>query len=102
MGGAVKLSGQDEGGEYRPVIVGKDGYFGSSTGTYESGTSTITSTKGFAFIFAHSAASVDITSQDITGDALSAVPIPAGSTYRCGRATSITVNSGVITAYESV
>jgi hypothetical protein len=83
------------------VVVGKDGYFGSSDADYQSGAGTITraiANGGYAYIVAHTDSVCNITSTDITGS-MTAVNIPAGMHYRCGRATSITVASGEITAY---
>lgn len=94
------MNGKDENDQTWPAMVGLDGYFGSSSGDYQSGAGTLTrsSGQGYAYIYAHEASSVDITSQDITGS-LSGVVIPAGSYYRCGRATQVDVNSGTVTCY---
>lgn len=100
--GASLMKGKDVDNVKRDVTVGKDGYLGSSQGEYQSGAGTITRTAangGFAYIVAHADAVCNITSQDISGSAMTAVNIPAGMHYRCGRATSIAVTSGEITAY---
>ena len=54
----------------------------------------------FDVIFAHAAADIDATAQNITGT-LTGVAIPAGACWY-GRFSSITVNSGAITAYNKL
>lgn len=99
MAGSSLILGQDSTGKNTVARVGADGHLGSSVGTYQSGSGTITGST-YAFLFAHTAANIDITSTDISGT-LSGVVVPAGAWYRLGRATSIIVNSGAVTAYDA-
>lgn len=82
----------------RSVVVGQDGQLGSDEGAYKKGAGAMTLTDAVAWVFAHSASELNIDSVGIAGT-MTAVALPAGATYRCGRATAITVNSGEVTAY---
>lgn len=75
---------------------------GEGGGKYAT-TGTITPATGYTYfdaIYAHTAASVNATSANITGT-LTSVAIPAGSVWY-GWFSSITVNSGSITAYHKL
>lgn len=83
----------------RPVTVGQDGQLGSDEGVYAKGAAgALTLTDSVAWIYAHAASVVNVTSAGISGT-LSSVAIPAGGVWRCGRCSAVSLTSGEITAY---
>jgi hypothetical protein len=90
------ITGVDTTDKYRTVRVGQDGSLGSDTGQYQSGGGTITG--NFSWVFAHAGTILNVTSSGL--GSLTGVNLQAGSYWRCCRATSITVVSGEITAYD--
>ena len=80
----------------RVKVTNLQGELGGQYATTGTITPTVTE-RPFSAIFAHAAASVTCTSNNITGT-LTTVAIPAGATWY-GQFSSITVNSGSVTAY---
>lgn len=63
-------------------------------------TDTATYTGSFQAIYANAACVIDtLVSPTITGT-LTTIAIPAGSTYYCGKATSVKLTSGAATLYN--
>ena len=94
------MTGIDVNGEYRPVFVGADGHFGSSTAKHQDGAGTITG--NFSYIYPHTSTVLSsVTTANIEGDPLTGLQLQAGSPFRCCYATSITVSTGRITAYNA-
>ena len=93
------MTGVDANGEYRTVFVGDDGHFGSSTAQHQNGAGTITG--NFTYIYPHTSTVLSsLVTDNITGDALTNLQLQAGSPFRCCSATSITVSTGRITAFN--
>jgi len=97
MSRASLITGVDQNDQYRTVRVGEDGDFGSDSGTYQSGAGTITG--NFSWIYAHAATVLGSVTSGGLGT-ITNVNMQAGSYWRCCRATSITVTTGEITAYD--
>jgi hypothetical protein len=97
MSRASLITGVDQNDKYRTVRVGEDGTLGSDSGTYQNGGGTITG--NFSWIFAHSATVLGSVASGGLGT-ITNVNLQAGAYWRCCRATSITVTSGEITAYD--
>ena len=71
---------------------------GQNGGKYVTDTSA--NTGSFQAVFAHTTTVISaMTSPNITGT-LTSITVPAGSTYYCGKATSITLASGTATLYN--
>ena len=71
---------------------------GQNGGRYITDTAAYTGT--FQAIYANSAVVIaTLVSPTITGT-LTSIAIPAGSTYYCGKATSVTLTSGAATLYN--
>ena len=70
---------------------------GQNGGVYITDTGTYTG--NFQAIYAHTTCAIDtLVSSNITGT-LTSIAIPAGSTYYCGKATSVKLTSGTATLY---
>ena len=92
------MSGKGLDNKNRPITVGQDGQLGSDEGVYQKNAGTLALAGDVAWIYAHAASVVNVTSAGISGT-LSSVAIPAGGVWRCGRCSAVTVTSGEITAY---
>jgi len=97
MAGASLITGVDQNNEYRTVRVGEDGTLGSDSGTYQNGAGTIVG--NFSWIYAHAATVLGSVTSGGLGT-ITNVNMQAGSYWRCCRASSITVATGEITAYD--
>ena len=97
MSRASLITGVDQNDQYRTVRVGEDGTLGSDSGTYQSGAGTTAG--NFSWIYAHAATVLGSVTSGGLGT-ITNVNMQAGSYWRCCRATSITVTTGEITAYD--
>lgn len=100
---AVLQRGQDENRKDHALFMGDGGQPGLGRPHYQSGAGTVTPSNGsyIGWVFAHSSAQITITSTRYEGGSgPSNALLGAGDWYYASGATSITVVSGTITAYE--